>query len=208
MKRGLHTILAVLVAVTALFSCTRGRVIPRSTFVKIYADMFLADEWIKDNPDKRRQVDTSLVYEAIFESYGYTTDDYLKSVEHYMTDTERYSRMLKKAGDILERKGKAIRIKEEHLNKSGEHLKVARDVCEERFLSFSPDSLIRGKDWRRMDSSLRRRFFYEVPDTVGYCQLFFKDTVAVDSTAVDSVKIDSVKIDTVKVDTVKTDMKI
>ena len=206
MKRSLHIILAVLAVAMTLFSCSRAKVIPRRTFVKIYADMFLADEWIKDNPDKRRQIDTSLVYEAIFESYGYTTDDYLKSVEHYMTDTERYARMLKKAGDILDQRGTAIRITEEHINKSGEHLKVARDVCEERFLSFSPDSLIKGKDWRRMDSSLRRRFFFAMPDTVGYCQIFFKDTVAVDSSAVDSVKMDSVKVDSVKVDTVKGDV--
>lgn len=65
---------------------------------KIYADMAMTDA-VLQNRDyaTRRTADTSLVYEAIFQKYGYTTDDYLASQRKYIKDPGRYVRMLKKA---------------------------------------------------------------------------------------------------------------
>ena len=205
MKRALHILFAALVVAVTLLSCTRGRVIPRGTFVKIYADMFLADEWVKDNPSMRRQVDTSLIYEAIFESYGYTTDDYLKSVEHYMTDTERYARMLKKAADRLKEKGGSLRRQDESIRLRDERLKEIGRRREIMMRRFSPDSVWRGGYLLQVDSNLEVFFVRRPSDTVYHGPGFTIDTVAVDSTALDSLKIDSLKVDTVKVDTVKVD---
>lgn len=104
MKRTVLHILCLFAAVSLLLgSCSRGRVIPRKKMIDIYADMFMADQWIKEDYQYRRMTDTTLLYEPIFESYGYTTDDYLKSVEKYMKDPERFSRMLKKTAAKLEK---------------------------------------------------------------------------------------------------------
>ena len=70
----------------------------------IYAEMLVADQWLLEHAKFRFQADTSLVYEPIFQSYGYTTEDYRASVEYYMNDPERYSRILRTTSDILERK--------------------------------------------------------------------------------------------------------
>ena len=102
-KSTLHILLAVFVASLLLGACSRARVIPRGKMVDIYADMFMADQWIKSDYKYRRMADTSLLYEPILESYGYTTDDYLKSVRKYMKDPERFSRILKRTAKKLEK---------------------------------------------------------------------------------------------------------
>ena len=66
--------------------------------------MLVADQWVLDNPGTRSKADTSLVYEPIFNSYGYTTEDYRASVGYYMKDPERYSRILRSTTEILEGK--------------------------------------------------------------------------------------------------------
>lgn len=83
-------------------SCSKTKVIPRGKMAEIYAEMLVMDQWIAGNPRIRTQADTSLVYEPIFESYGYTTEDYRASVEHYMKDPERYSRILRRTTEILD----------------------------------------------------------------------------------------------------------
>ena len=72
--------------------------------------MLVMDQWIADNPGFRVQADTSLVYEPIFEKFGYTTEDYRASVEHYMNDPERYSKILRTTTEILD--AKLIELKE------------------------------------------------------------------------------------------------
>ena len=112
MKRTvLHILMALLAALLIFGSCSRGRVIPRAKMVDIYADMFMADQWIKEDYQYRRMTDTSLLYEPILESYGYTTDDYLKSVEKYMKDPERFSRILKRTAKKLEKEAASLERK-------------------------------------------------------------------------------------------------
>ena len=205
MKRSLHIVFAVLAAGMLLFSCSRAKVIPRRTFIKIYADMFLADEWVKDNPSARRQVDTSLLYEPIFESYGYTTDDYLKSVEHYMGDTERYARMLKKAADLLGAKSNSIRRLEESITLHDERLREIGKRREQMMLRFSPDSVWRGGNLVQVDSNLEVFFVRRPSDTIYTGPGFVIDTAAVDSLMIDSLKVDSLKVDSLKVDSLKID---
>ena len=205
MRRGLHILFAILAAGVIIGSCSRAKVIPRRTFVKIYADMFLADEWVKDNPALRRQVDTSLIYEPIFNAYGYTTDDYLKSVEHYMGDTERYARMLKKAGDRLEARSRSIRRLEESINLHDERLREIGRRREQMMAKFSPDSVWRGGYLVQVDSNLEIFFVRRPSDTIYTGPGFIIDTVAVDSLMLDSLKVDSLKVDSLKVDSLKVD---
>ena len=68
---------------------------------QIYAEMLVVDQWLLENSKYRTQADTSLVYEPIFQKYGYTTEDYRASLEYYMNDPERYSRILRETVEIL-----------------------------------------------------------------------------------------------------------
>jgi hypothetical protein len=77
-------------------------VIPRSKLAKIYAEMLVMDQWAQSESHLRSVADTSLVYEPIFQKYGYDTEDYTRSVEYYMQDPERYSRILRQTIEILD----------------------------------------------------------------------------------------------------------
>ena len=106
-RRPGHILVFVLLALTVL-SCGKARVIPRGKLVDIYAEMFLTDQWLRDNQDVKKTADTLLVYEPIFNRYGYTTDDYLKTVEHYMREPDKYAKILKNTAKKLEKKEKLI----------------------------------------------------------------------------------------------------
>lgn len=86
-----------------VFSCGGdGRVIPKKKMSEIYADMFVADQWINQNYKAARVADTTIVYETIFEKYGYDSDDYRKSVDYYIQDPDRFARILRQTVLILE----------------------------------------------------------------------------------------------------------
>lgn len=101
--KGIRHILLGSVLLLTLFSCSqkKERVIPRDRLSEIYAEMFVLDQWLDDNRDLRRTADTSLVYAPVLEKYGYTYDDYLRSVDFYMKDPTRYSRILRSSSEIL-----------------------------------------------------------------------------------------------------------
>lgn len=96
-----HICLLLIVAVAV--SCSgRGRVIPKSKFAKIYADMLVADQWVRNDHKLSLVSDTTLFYEPILEEYGYDREDYLESVSHYMKDPESYGKIFKDVKKILE----------------------------------------------------------------------------------------------------------
>ena len=70
--------------------------------------------------------DTSLVYEPIFEKYGYTSADYRKSVDVYMDDPERFSRILRTTVGIFDKKLKELKIRQEEEAKA-EALRLMRE---------------------------------------------------------------------------------
>ena len=100
-----------------LSACTKGgRVIPASKMADIYADMFLADQWISSHYSERRKADTTLFYEPIFEKYGYTTTDYDASVKYYISKPDDYSKILKTAGLKLDKKAKYLQKVDDYYN--------------------------------------------------------------------------------------------
>ena len=104
MKRFLHIVL-VLVTVAA---CQNPRIIPKDTLTDIYEDMFLADQLVRERNLPQPQMDTLLVYEAVFNKYGYNTDDYLNSVRYYLKDPERFAKVFDEVNRRLESKVKEL----------------------------------------------------------------------------------------------------
>ena len=108
----------VTVLLLALVSCRRdGRVIPASTLSDIYADMFMADQWVAQNSRARRTADTSDFYGPIFDKYGYTVEDYDASVRHYLQKPDKYAKILKGAGAKLSKQEKRLQAYEDAASK-------------------------------------------------------------------------------------------
>ena len=84
MRRALYIVLVLVMAA----ACGPHR-IPRDDMEDILYRMLVQDQQIKQNPQLRRQADTMLVYEGIFQAYGFNTDDFLYSLEYYLEEPAR-----------------------------------------------------------------------------------------------------------------------
>ncbi len=106
------------VAIVFAVSCSRdeAKVIPRPQLSEIYAEMLLTDQWILSTKGVRLIADTSLVYKPILEKYGYTTEDYMKTVDVYMDDPERFAKVLRTTSEILGERQDKLRKKKERLD--------------------------------------------------------------------------------------------
>ncbi len=100
--RKLYIILAIILL--AAVSCEQQRTIPRKKLSQIYYDMYLADEAITANRDLRRMTDSLHLYEPIFNKYGYTSEDYLHTVDVYLENPEKYRKIFDRTKEMLEEK--------------------------------------------------------------------------------------------------------
>ena len=198
--KALRYISALFAVVLFLSSCSgdEGKVIPRSKLAEIYAEMLITDQWIYDTPGVRRTADTSLVYEPIFQKYGYTTADYRASVDRYMDDPERFSRILRTTVQILDKKIVQLNLDKEEQERLNalkarlERMKVKSNFKPEEFfpylfdepyvhyydsLAVEPDSVLMVYRLSNIDRS----------DTLfDGIKIIVRDTVAV----VDTIKIE------------------
>ena len=140
MKRFLHIVL-VLVAVAA---CQRSRIIPRDTLVDIYTDMFIADQMVREENIPRVQMDTLLLYEAVFQKYGYNTDDYLNSVRYYLKDPERFAKVFDHVAKRLEGEVDALKKIIEHQHWVSNQMGAKRPQLDSILAPFSKESVYVG----------------------------------------------------------------
>ena len=109
-KRPITVLFLALAALLGAVCCSHdAKVIPTAKMEEIYREMFLADEWIKANPEKRPSADTSWVYRPIFEKYGYTYQDYLNTVDHLLNDPNRYAELVGRVAKGLENETEAVK---------------------------------------------------------------------------------------------------
>lgn len=116
MKKTLQHILAVLLVSVAVFSsCSKQeeKIIPRKKMSRIYAEMLVVDQWINMSMQTRQMTDTTLIYEPILEKYGYTSEDYRRSVYKYLDDPERFARILRSTSEILDKRIKELKIQKD-----------------------------------------------------------------------------------------------
>ena len=184
MAKTVRRILVFSAIVVCICSCSGGgRVIPRSKLAKIYADMFVFDAWLTAASfETRRGADTSSVYEPIFNSYGYTTKDYIATVDKYVADPEKFAKVFKQAASIIGKQiGEANAYKDlmesiEDINKS-----ISGYVRTD----FSCDSLV----WA---------------DSAIWWHRHLPDSAALDSLRLDSLRLDSLRLDSLRVDSLAT----
>ena len=139
MRRAAHiVVLAVVLAV--LCACGhRTRVIPEGKLVRIYHDMFLADQWVRDHPDNRTDVDTTLLFDPIFRRYGYAFEDYDNTVQYYLDHSERYVKILNRVETQLRKEGESLQLEADRQTAREVELNKYRRAFRRK--DFSTDSL-------------------------------------------------------------------
>lgn len=100
----------------SLHSCKGEKLIDEADLAEIYAEMLITDQWINATPGLRTTADTSLVYEPILKKYGYTSADYLRSVEYYLNDPDNYADIMTATVKILDKKLAQLQLKKEGLD--------------------------------------------------------------------------------------------
>lgn len=99
------TLICAACAFLSAVSCRQERgIIPEDVMSKIYYDMYMTDEAIKSGNRFRRMTDTLLVYEPIFRRYGYTSEDYTRSVGYYLEHTDIYQEIFERTGQMMEKR--------------------------------------------------------------------------------------------------------
>ena len=212
MLRYVMVLLAVLTASLSACDKSEEKVIPRAKLSRIYAEMLMTDQWISMTPDVRMIADTSLVYEPILNQFGYTTADYMHSVNVYMNDPERFSRILRHTSEILDKRLKELRRTKGQMEEArlAAIIKTnfrAEDIFpylgEEPYvhyydsITFVLDSLTSAYILKSVEKS----------DTV-YDRLrmiILSDTLSVDSLKTDSLKADVGQIDTLRAKKLRID---
>ena len=140
MKRFLHIVLVLLLAV----ACRGPRVIPKDTMADIYTDMFLADQMVRDADIPRAQMDTMLLYEAVFEKYGYDTEDYLYSLRYYLKDPERFGKVFENVAKRLEGEVEALKKIVELRNRIASKRDADYPLVDSLLAPFSKESVFVG----------------------------------------------------------------
>ena len=180
----------MVVAILAMvFSCAKGpRVIPKKQMEKIYRDMFLADQWLSEKPEKRAVADTTWFYNPIFEKYGYTVEDYRVSVDYYLADPKRYAEMLGRVADGLDKEfesvQRVIRQKEKIRHRADSIAMVMKSYRPDDFTNYG-DLFYVNSITDRIDIRMNSRgVYFPVPvveDTVYHGpELIIKDSSSTD----------------------------
>lgn len=129
MRRIFLHIPAVLAALLLCFACSddKSKVIPRGKMAKIYAEMLMMDQWAMSDSRLRQEADTSLIYEPIFEKYGYDGEDYRQSVTYYMEDPERFSRIFRATSELLDARMEELMEQQKKMIRQEEILRFVTD---------------------------------------------------------------------------------
>lgn len=158
-----HIILTVVLLAMAL-SCSKPRTIPSGKLARMYAEMFMVDQWVSDNKSLQNSADTMFVYGNIFDRYGYTPEDYRYTVSQYLKDPESFSKIAEAAKNILNDSLKtldrldSLELAKEGIMRGGRALvdstggfRLYRDIL----VGFFPsDTVVQGRDSLRFSISI------------------------------------------------------
>ena len=100
-----HIFIILTAALLCLSSCReKESIIPKDIMSQIYYDIYMTDEAVDVNYRLRRMADPMRVYEPIFNRYGYTTEDYNRSVNFYMERPDKFEDVFEETKTMLEKR--------------------------------------------------------------------------------------------------------
>lgn len=88
-----HPLLILIILGTFSISCTRDVIIPKETMVDIYHDIYLLDQSLIRKGIYRDIQDSLLIYEPVFNRYGYSSDDYIRSLNFYIERPDKFEKV-------------------------------------------------------------------------------------------------------------------
>jgi hypothetical protein len=188
MKIRLYIVVALLVLAA---SCRGPRTIPRDDLADIFHDMFLQDQQIRNNPSVKKLADTSLVYEGIFQEYGYTTDDYVHTVGKYIREPDKFAKIFEKAAARLEKEAKEIGKEVEFETWRNNMMKIYKQKIDTTRLPRVPLGAVDTAFFRLSDDEVK---YFPPPDTLSPVLDTLVLRVPADTVALDTlvkVQIDS-----------------
>ena len=92
---------------TLTLSCHRAP-IPLDTLTIIIAEMLTVEQRIQEVPNLSSMADTSLVYLALLQKYGYSTNDLLYSMNRFAREPEKLKKALRHQLDLMNAQKKAM----------------------------------------------------------------------------------------------------
>lgn len=103
MKKSSTIAILAAVALTLCGACSGigGPAIGEKDMSRIISDVYLVDQWSKIDDAAGMRADTTLLYNGVFEKYGYTLEDYATSMEYYIRHWKTYLKVLESAHRIL-----------------------------------------------------------------------------------------------------------
>ena len=136
----------ILIFLLILTSCGESR-IPKQKLSKIIADIYISDKYVTANQELMRAVDTSFLYEPIFNKYGYTTRDFVYTINYYVERPSKLRPVYLEAKQILQVElGKAeAELKQERYQDS--LFAAMEKVIIPNVNNASPDSRTRALRW-------------------------------------------------------------
>lgn len=196
--RGWHIVVALMVLAV---SCRGPRTIPRDDLADIFHDIFLQDQLIKTNPSLKRLADTSLVYQGIFQEYGYDTDDYLYSMSKYIKEPDKLAKVFEKVADRLSKEAKSVEKQVLFEQWRDKLMAIYKHKIDTTHLPHVPLGAVDTMYFRLEDDAVR---YFPPIDTLAFDLDTMVLRVPVDTVALDSlaVALDSLAV---AADSLKTD---
>lgn len=199
MKRFLQIFLIIFVLAASVACEHKPKVLKPKKMSEIYADLFIADSWLRDNQDKRRKADTTLFLDPIFEDHKVDYKDFYVSIEYYTAHPDEYSDILTGAIDIMQERYEIISVLSEQYNLAEE---VRKKLPKYHIINFGADSM----------KALGDRAFWH-PDSLSVVDsipqldtLVRKDTLAL--TALDTLKASDKPLKPRNPDMVRADISL
>jgi hypothetical protein len=99
---------------------------------KIIAEIYKADRFINTNYQLVLKADTVMIYEAVFNEYGYTHTDYINTLNHYIDRPNKLRAIFIKAKEILEEENRVVEEKLERQKQLKEYIDLFKEVLVKR----------------------------------------------------------------------------
>jgi hypothetical protein len=125
--------------------------------------MLMADQFVREENIPRKQLDTMLVYEAVFNKYGYDTDDYMNSVRYYLKDPERFAKIFEEVARRLEGEADALEKIIERQERLAQKAVVTNPRLDSLLALFSEENMYRGQARFVRDTARYPIGFHMVP---------------------------------------------
>lgn len=89
------------IAVLLCCSCRREVIIPKDKMSEIIAQLYMADQYISVYHKFSAQRDSSRLFASIIDEYGYTAEDYRRSISYYLERKDSYKSIIVAAKERL-----------------------------------------------------------------------------------------------------------